>query len=79
MKSPEEVGAKVTGHFVNSIREHLIDADLGIEESEIKLIDHDEATLYFGLFELDETAEVLQSDPTIIWSIEVFADLKGGR
>lgn len=79
MRSPQETGETVTCYLVNAIHAHLIDQDFDVEEGEVKLIDRDDSTLFFGLFVIDEATGLLQPEPSIIWSIEVFADLQGGR
>lgn len=73
------VGTKITNQFLRAIRDHLVDQDFSLDEGEVKLVDSDDATLFFGLFEIDETTGSLKGEPAIIWSIEVFADLQGGR
>jgi hypothetical protein len=78
-QSAETVASKVTKCFVDSIHDHLTTPEFDLDEGEIKLIDQDESTLYFGLFEVDEVTGELGTKPTIIWSIEVSTDLQGGR
>ena len=73
------LGAKITSKLLRSLHDHLIDQDFSTEEGEVQLIDVDESTLSFGLFAIDEETGRLASDPEVIWSIEVFADIEGGR
>lgn len=70
---------KITSQLLRSVHDHLVDQDFSTEEGEVKLIDTDESTLSFGLFTIDEETGRLESDPEVIWSIEVFADVEGGR
>ncbi|MCO8125542.1 hypothetical protein NHH03_27635 [Stieleria sp. TO1_6] len=73
------LGAQVTSQLLRSLHDHLVDQDFSTEEGEVKLIDIDESTLSFGLFAIDQETGRLESDPEVIWSIEVFADVEGGR
>ncbi|MCO8121329.1 hypothetical protein NHH03_06240 [Stieleria sp. TO1_6] len=73
------VGERVTKSILNTIHYHLADPDFDQDEGEIKLIDQDESCLYFGLFEADEETGNLSGEPSIIWTVEVFADVEGGR
>lgn len=77
--STAEVGSRITNCFIESIHDHLVTPEFDLDEGEIKLIDQDESTLYFGLLELDEATGELKTKPRIIWSIEVVADLQGGQ
>ena len=81
MKTAEKtvVGERITKAILNTIHHHLSDPDFNQDEGEIKLIDQDEACLYFGLFETDEQTGSLCGEPAVIWTVEVFADLEGGR
>ena len=36
-------------------------------------------TEQLGLFEIDQETGRLENEPEVIWSIEVFADVEGGR
>ncbi|MGI9469690.1 MAG: hypothetical protein ACR2OA_21390 [Rubripirellula sp.] len=74
-----DVGCRVTKSILDSIHYHLADPDFEQDEGEVQLIDHDEACLYFGLFEADPESGKLSADPSIIWTVEVSADLKGGK
>ena len=73
------LGAKVTEQLLQSLHDHLVDQDFSTEEGDVKLIDIDESTLSFGLFEIDQETGRLENEPEVIWSIEVFADVDGGR
>lgn len=73
------VGEKLTESILNTIHYHLSDPDLDQDAGEVKLIDQDQSCLYFGLFETDQETGLLSSDPTIIATVEVFSDIKGGR
>lgn len=73
------VGDRVTRSILNTIHFHLADPDFDQDEGEIQLVDQDQACLYFGLFETDEETGNLSPEPAIIWTVEVFADVNGGR
>ena len=65
--------------MINSIEEHLAAQEFKIAEGEVKLIDRDDATIFYGLFPVDDATGQVVPSPEIIWSIEVFADLEAGR
>lgn len=81
MKTVEtsEIAATVTSQLLRSIRDHLQDQDFSVDQGEVKIVDSDESTVYFGLFQVDQESGRLAPEPELIWSIEVFADLEGGR
>lgn len=74
-----KVGAMITRKLTATIHHHLSDPDFDLDDGEIQLIDHDHESLYFGLFETDEDTGLLKEEPSIIWTIEVFADLNAGQ
>lgn len=79
MKTNDAIGATITSQFLKAIRDHLQDQDFSVEEGEVTIIDADESAVYLGLFHTDEETGELKPEPEIIWSIECFADLQGGR
>ncbi|WP_430451937.1 hypothetical protein [Rhodopirellula europaea] len=81
MKTSEAnaVGATITSQLTRAIRDHLQDQDFSVEQGEVTIVDVDESTICFGLFPMDKQTGELKSEAEVIWSIEVFADLQGGR
>lgn len=73
------VSQRVTKSILDTIHLHFADSDFDQDEGEIKLIDQDESCLYFGLFETVRETGNLSGEPSIIWTVEVFADVEGGR
>lgn len=73
------VGATITSQLLRTIRDHLQDQDFSVDEGDVSIIDSDDSTVYFGLFQTNQETGELKPEPAIIWSIEVFADLQGGR
>ena len=73
------VGERVTKSILSTIHQQLAEPDFDEDAGEIKLIDQDDACLYYGLFEPESTSGKPGTEPSIIWTVEVFADLNGGR
>ncbi len=69
---------KITRSILDSIHHYLADPEFDQDEGELRLIDQDENCLYFGLFGADHDSGNVAVDPSIIWTVEVSADLKRG-
>ena len=74
-----EVGTRVAKSILHSIHQHLAEPDFDLDEGDVQLIDRDECGLYFGLFEVDSGTGHFSSELSILFTVEVFADSKGGR
>ncbi|MDZ4847915.1 MAG: hypothetical protein SGI77_01350 [Pirellulaceae bacterium] len=73
------IANEVTNSLLKSIHQQLQIPKLDIEEGEIRIIDRDDAAcaIFLGLYDRDATTGESSVKPSIIWSIEVFADLQG--
>ena len=78
-QSRRKIASKVSKCLLDSIHDHLANPDFDLDEGEVRLIDSDDCTLYFGLLEIDSDTGELGAEPVIVWSVEVSSNLQQGR
>jgi len=75
----KRIASEVTSSLLKSIHQQLQIPKLDIGDGDTRIIDRDDTAnaIFVGFYERDEATGLSKDKPSIIWNIEIFADLQG--
>lgn len=77
-KDPKHDYSRVTSAIVSSIVESLGQPELDLDEGILRMRDHDEKCIWFGLYESDHGGDNIEL-VLATWSVEVSFEMDGGK